>query len=81
MSFHALRVECPVCHRSFLVGGGQRSDAARWYAYDVECPSCRSPVQTAGGELVPLRMAPEAEAAAIAPGTAAARGQRLVGRA
>jgi len=55
MSFYALRIVCPNCGASFLVGGSARNDLAPWRRLTVACRRCSAQIETVDGEPVDLR--------------------------
>jgi hypothetical protein len=54
MHFCGLRVVCPICHATFLVGGCARNDLTRWRASVVACRHCGADTSAANGQVVDL---------------------------
>jgi hypothetical protein len=66
MTFYALRLECPSCGHTFLVGGARGNDLTRWRQCEVDCPRCQERSKSSAGEMVRLDgRSPEASVSAV----------------
>jgi hypothetical protein len=69
MRFYALRVFCPSCGTSFVIGGSTQTDLSSWRRLTVECARCAAEVPAAIGETVNLEAPSATTGAAVRTAT------------
>jgi hypothetical protein len=55
MSFYALRIACPDCRTTFVIGGSSAQDLTHWRRLTVACPRCAAEVPAQDARAVDVR--------------------------